>query len=87
MVRLLVLGSFLLALPVQAATEPRCGIDAFGNRVCIDKDGVTAPAPRAAKGNQQGKTTEPETADEEGAAQQNRPRCAVDSFGNTVCLK
>lgn len=87
MARLLVLAGSLLILSAQAATEPRCGVDAFGNQVCIDKDGVLREAPRAAADDRQGKKVEQEAAGEKGGEQQGRPRCGVDPFGNTVCLK
>jgi hypothetical protein len=77
----------VLAFAVQAATEPRCGVDAFGNQVCIDKDGVVVAAPRAAADDPQGKKDKPQTAGDKGENQQAPRRCGVDPFGNTVCLQ
>jgi hypothetical protein len=85
MARLLVLVVSLLVLPAQAATEPRCGVDAFGNRVCIDRDGVVVAAPRVAADDQQGGKDKPQTAGDKGEKQQAPRRCGVDPFGNTVC--
>lgn len=76
------------------AVQPRCGHDAFGNVVCMDRDGVLSTQP--AKPSQQGKMPEPksgvnETAEEKriresgNAADTTTVRCGTDPFGNTVC--
>ncbi|TNC95465.1 MAG: hypothetical protein FD121_1421 [Gallionellaceae bacterium] len=87
----------LLLLSVSqlaSAVQPRCGHDAFGNVVCMDRDGVLSTQP--IKSKQQGKTTEPksgvnDTAEEkrirESGHEADTPavRCGTDPFGNTVC--
>jgi hypothetical protein len=76
------------------AVQPRCGHDAFGNIVCMDREGVLSTQP--AKSKLQGKTTDPksgarETAEEkrirESGNEADTPaeRCGTDPFGNTVC--
>jgi len=79
---------------LASAVQPRCGHDAFGNVVCMDRDGVLSTQP--AKPSQQGKMPEPksgvkETAEEKriresgNAADTTTERCGTDPFGNTVC--
>jgi hypothetical protein len=85
---------FSSASQLVFAVQPRCGHDAFGNVVCMDRDGVLSTKP--AKSKQQGKTPEPksgvnETAEEKrsrepgNAADTPAERCGTDPFGNTVC--
>lgn len=87
--RSFILCAVLLAAPAQAETEPRCGRDAFGNTVCMDKDGVLSIAPRsAAKDRSKEGAASAVAADGTGGEdveQEERPRCSVDPFGNTVC--
>ncbi len=75
------------------AVQPRCGHDAFGNVVCVDRDGVLSTQP--VKPSQQGKKNEPKsgvTESEEGRIGESdnevdtpAVRCGTDPFGNTVC--
>lgn len=76
------------------SVQPRCGHDAFGNIVCMDRDGVLSTEP--AKAKQQEKSTAQkhganETAEEkrlrESGNEADTPavRCGTDPFGNTVC--
>lgn len=76
------------------AVQPRCGHDAFGNVVCVDRDGVLSTQPTKAK--PQEKTNAPksgasETAEEKGGRESGNEadtpaeRCGIDPFGNTVC--
>ena len=83
---------FALAFTLSASAEyaARCGKDAFGNDVCIDKDGVltNSPKPSADKssGNarKEGVSTEPRDGADDKASK--KPvRCDVDPFGNKVC--
>lgn len=86
---------FLCATQVPAAASVRCGTDAFGNAVCMDKDGVVSSAPKGAAGDLKGTEaqsgaasagTESESIDKTGRdGKDDRPRCGVDPFGNTVC--
>ena len=86
------LFSLLLATQASAAELSRCGTDAFGNAVCIDKDGVLISAPLRPATEQQngGHTDTTMSGDEKGESAEhgdsnNRPRCAIDPFGNKVC--
>ena len=87
--RYFILCAVLWAASVQAQTEPRCGRDAFGNTVCMDKDGVLSIAPRSAAKdrNKEGAASAvaADGTDSEVEEQEARPRCVVDPFGNTVC--
>lgn len=76
------------------AVQPRCGHDAFGNIVCMDRDGVLSSKP--AKSNRQERSSAPksgvsETIEEkrsrESGNEADTPavRCGTDPFGNTVC--
>ncbi len=89
-------SAFLLALlfatQAQAASLSRCGTDALGNAVCIDKDGVLMSAPsKQATEWQSGEytgtavPTDPKGESAERDDRKNRPRCGIDPFGNTVC--
>jgi len=76
------------------AVQPRCGHDAFGNIVCVDKDGVLSTPPVKPKLKE--KTTAPKT-EASATAEEKRSkesvneadtpaeRCGTDPFGNTVC--
>ena len=87
--RYFILCAVLLAASVQAETEPRCGRDAFGNTVCMDKDGVLSIAPQSAAKDKNKKNAASAVAadrsDSDDEEQETRPRCSVDPFGNTVC--
>lgn len=89
MSRSLILCAVLLAASARAETEPRCGWDAFGNKVCMDKDGVLSIAPRSAAKDRNkedaASAVAPDGTDSEDEGQETRPRCVVDPFGNTVC--
>lgn len=81
--------AMLFATQVHAAT-PRCAKDDFGNVVCMDKDGVVSVAPRDRAGEAQGKAAASAVSPNGDAGDRNHDRkapqrCAVDSFGNTVC--
>jgi len=76
------------------AVQPRCGHDAFGNIVCMDRDGVLSSKP--AKSNRQERSSAPksgvsETVEENGSRESGNEadtpavRCGTDPFGNTVC--
>ncbi len=90
--------AFLFALivtsPALAADAMRCGTDAFGNAVCLDKDGVLIPAPKSLTvdkpdGEASGKSAPANAGSESGSTAGDdtgkRMRCAIDQFGNTVC--
>jgi hypothetical protein len=93
--RILFIFALVFTMPASAADEPRCGTDAFGNAVCMDKDGVVSPAPVKRAGNQSGNATVEKanaaaSSGESGAKpgnedQTNKPRCGIDPFGNKVC--
>lgn len=89
---------FLMAVGLWSASvwavQPRCGHDAFGNVVCMDRDGVLSTRP--AKTKPQEKATTPksganEAAEEKGIRESGNEadtpavRCGTDPFGNTVC--
>jgi hypothetical protein len=95
MQKTVLLLALLFSTMATAAEVARCGTDAFGNAVCIDKDGVVNAAPKKATGDRAGGDTKEKavsagTADESGGDsgyndKSVRPRCGTDPFGNTVC--
>lgn len=83
---------FLLLPPASAADKARCGLDAFGNPVCLDKDGVLTNAPPKAvaaelldEQRERDAAAKGEKTQSDSAPRQVKPRCGVDPFGNTVC--
>ena len=86
---------FLFAMQAVAAGPSRCGTDAFGNTVCMDKDGVLTNAPKKAAPQQTGSDANAQEAQAGGRDQQRNKsereetsghvRCGTDPFGNTVC--
>lgn len=83
----------LSSAPVWAV-QPRCGHDAFGNIVCVDRDGVLTTQPAKAK-QQEKSTAQKHGANEKAEEKRLREsgneadtpavRCGTDPFGNTVC--
>lgn len=78
----------------QAQTLVRCGKDAFGNLVCLDKDGVMVSVPRASNKAIAASESSVEAAEVSAQDSANRElqqqaekstRCGIDSFGNRVC--
>ena len=81
---------FVLVYPAIAAGAEvtRCGTDAFGNAVCLDKDGVVIAVPGKAGADAGGNAASDRAGEESGSKagdQEQRPRCGVDPFGNRVC--
>ena len=83
---------FVSALDAAAVDESRCGTDAFGNEVCLDKNGVLTNAPVKSGDDQSGsnaaakKSRSAEEADNTGREnRKDRVRCGLDPFGNRVC--
>lgn len=95
MQKLLYLFALLITMQASAEEAVRCGTDAFGNAVCMDKNGVVSPAPARRAGNQSGNAAgeKGKTAASSGKSgvkseaedQANKPRCGIDPFGNKVC--
>ncbi|MFZ2161642.1 MAG: hypothetical protein WAW02_05440 [Sideroxyarcus sp.] len=95
MQKMFFLFALLITLQVSAEDAVRCGTDAFGNEVCMDKDGVVSPAPVKRAGNQSGAAagennkasrSSDESAVKPGDEEQTRrKRCGIDPFGNKVC--
>ncbi|MDH2916652.1 MAG: hypothetical protein PXX77_07230 [Gallionella sp.] len=95
--RLSMLLFLITTMPLPAlAVQPRCGNDAFGNIVCMDRDGVLSTKPVKAKPNQQGqaikskpgageKAEEVRSGESGNEADTPAVRCGTDPFGNTVC--
>jgi hypothetical protein len=90
--RLVFLLAFVFAMDASAADMARCGTDAFGNDVCMDKDGVLISAPLKstddrsageADGDKTGSTHESGNATRDNGKV--RVRCGTDPFGNHVC--
>ena len=87
--------AFVFATQALAAEVSRCGTDAFGNAICMDKDGVLTSAPakpagaRAAgkaKANAASAGAAGESVSKDGRDEkEGRVRCGTDPFGNTVC--
>ena len=88
---------FALLITMQASAEEavRCGTDAFGNAICMDRNGVVSAAPAKRAGNQSGaaasdKDKAAASSGESGVKPRNedqtsKPRCGIDPFGNKVC--
>ena len=80
--------TLLFTTVATAADVARCGTDAFGNVVCLDKDGVMTSLPRDAAGDRKGDRAAGVSAAEpkSGHADTNDwLRCGIDPFGNKVC--
>jgi hypothetical protein len=91
--RWFLIGIGLLSVSVWAV-QPRCGHDAFGNVVCMDRDGVLSTQPAQTKPQEKATTSKSgtrETAEEKGSRESGNEagtpavRCGTDPFGNTVC--
>jgi hypothetical protein len=84
---------FALLITMQASAEDavRCGTDAFGNAVCMDKNGVVSPAPgnqssNAASEKSNATGLSGESGVKPGSEDQtSKVRCGTDPFGNKVC--
>jgi hypothetical protein len=78
------LFALLFSSLASAEFVPRCGTDAFGNEVCLDKDGRLTGAPKEAAGSSASgvSAAEPKTGRDDA---KKIKRCGIDSFGNTVC--
>jgi hypothetical protein len=84
---------FALLITTQASAEEtvRCGTDAFGNAVCMDKNGVVSPAPGNQSGNVASEKNNATGASGESGIkpgnedQTSQKRCGIDPFGNKVC--
>jgi hypothetical protein len=76
---------FALTFPAfaLAADIARCGTDAFGNVVCLDKDGVLTTPPRASADSASGVPAAGSKSDHKDA--NDWARCGTDPFGNKVC--
>lgn len=91
MQKLLYLFALMITLPAFAEDAVRCGTDAFGNDICMDKNGVVSPAPRNQSGNATGDKANPAASSaESGVKPANEDqtitrRCGIDPFGNKVC--
>ena len=87
MTRLLLLLS--LAIPCYASAEDksRCGTDAFGNIVCMDKDGVLFNVSPEYLKDDAGQCASGVSAAEAKRREEIRDkvRCGIDPFGNKVC--
>ena len=82
--------AFLFAMQASAADVSRCGTDAFGNDVCLDKDGVLTTAPVKAPDDRSGANAEKAGSTENNGKAgreipNDRVRCGIDPFGNKVC--
>jgi len=75
------------------AVQPRCGHDAFGNVVCVDRDGVFSTQPAKPSQREQVpapksgviETEERKIRESGNAVDTPAVRCGTDPFGNTVC--
>ncbi|MDD5058684.1 MAG: hypothetical protein PHQ60_12510 [Sideroxydans sp.] len=76
--------AFVFSSTVSAEFVPRCGTDAFGNEVCLDKDGRLTGVPKAAAGS--GASGVSAAGPEPGRDDaKKKERCGIDPFGNMVC--
>ncbi len=95
MKKIVFLFALALALPVSANDASRCGVDAFGNTVCMDKDGVLTNSPKKTMkgksgGEASGKGAPVGTGSKSGGNTDSdeagpHVRCGTDQFGNKVC--
>lgn len=81
--------AFALLLSVASASAQgewaeRCKLDAFGNAVCLDKDGVQHPA-SGKEAERLRRETGEDQAQQSGGQGKRQQRCATDQFGNLVC--
>jgi hypothetical protein len=78
-----VLFLFVLLVPqmVFAAESIRCGMDDFGNTVCMDKNGAPIAVPADWKAGKDEATS----IDGGMEGRKARTRCGIDPFGNKVC--
>lgn len=83
---------FILALVLStmavAAGVARCGTDAFGNIVCLDKDGVLSTVSSESMNGVGASAVSGVSAAESKARRDEvneRLRCGTDPFGNKVC--
>jgi hypothetical protein len=90
--KMVLLFALLFAVQGQTAEAVRCGTDAFGNAICLDKDGVITPAPKESVGDRAGSDAKGggasagESGGKVGRDDKNgRARCGLDPFGNKVC--
>ena len=84
--------TLMFAMPASAQETGRCGTDAFGNDVCMDKDGVLSNASAKSVLKRSGDETSVMPAGSKARAgdkpveeKNSKPRCGTDPFGNTVC--
>ncbi len=88
---LIFIPAVLFVMSASAAEQARCGTDAFGNTVCLDKDGVLTNAPKKSAPGISGKNNGKEgTTTESGVSpdaeeSKDHLRCGIDQFGNKVC--
>lgn len=93
MQKIALLSVLLFAIPASAKDLSRCGTDAFGNNICLDKDGVLSNSPSKPALKGAGKETGAMPAELKSGAEDkpgdekksSKPRCGTDPFGNTVC--
>jgi hypothetical protein len=94
MMNKLVFLALLFALHASAKDAAHCGTDAFGNDVCVDKDGVLTNSPvktvhpKVAEDKRNIKVESKEQMDSrtESSNGKSYVRCGIDPFGNKVCL-
>lgn len=91
---LVIILGLLCSMSALAADMPkRCGIDAFGNEVCMDSNGVLTTVPQSGEVPSGGNTeassaasgVEAEFGSKSAGEASGRRRCGTDPFGNQVC--
>lgn len=94
MQRIAFLFALVFTTQAYAADAARCGIDAFGNTICMDQDGVLTNSPKEASigrsdGEAKGKGAPGSGADHRVISdveeKNGSVRCGMDPFGNKVC--
>ena len=88
MQKIALISMLLFSTVATAAEIVRCGRDAFGNIVCLDKDGVVSGPPRqAASDSKVGSASGVPAAESKSgnADTMDWLRCGIDPFGNKVC--
>jgi len=71
----------------DAAQLTRCGIDAFGNPICMDKDGIITPHSAVSSSLPNHENISNSTNNIPLKNERVPMRCGIDPFGNRVCYQ
>ncbi|MDZ4200795.1 MAG: hypothetical protein U1C96_01430 [Gallionella sp.] len=79
------ISALVLSTVAVVAGVERCGTDAFGNIVCLDKDGVLSTVPGTSTGGPSASGVSAADSKARRDEMDQRLRCGTDPFGNKVC--